>query len=264
MNPEHSCKHHDCCFHHAKNCHDACCLRLTDLGVTAEDGRQLLHDVNLHIHCGEIVSIIGPNGAGKSTLFKAILGQQPYQGTIHFETSGGHPARPKVGYVPQSPAFDSGDPLTVLDLFAASISRWPVCLPVPKILRLKVSDCLERVHGAKLLDRRVGTLSGGELQRVLLALALEPLPHVLILDEPLSGVDIEGAAQLMDMLDELRRKFDLSILLSTHDFDSLRTYSDQVILLKETVLYSGTPAEVLGSEEFRRVFHLGGRKEGQA
>jgi len=144
----------------------------------------------------------------------------------------------------------------VLDLFVSAISRWPVCLPIPKALRDKVSACLERVHGAALLDRRVGALSGGELQRVLLAMALEPLPHILILDEPLSGVDIEGAAQLMDMLDELRRRFDLSILLSTHDFDTLRTYSDQVVLLRETVLASGTAEQVLSSPVFRQVFRL--------
>lgn len=260
MSQDMPCNHKDCCHHHkSQSCHDACCLRLEGLSVTAADGQSLLSDINLHIHCGELVSVIGPNGAGKSTLFKAILGQQPYQGTIHFEAAGGHPARPRVGYVPQSPAFDPGDPLTVLDLFTAAISPWPACLPIPGRLRNRVSACLERVHGVQLLDRKVGTLSGGELQRVLLAMALEPLPHILILDEPLSGVDVEGAAQLMDMLDELRRRFDLSILLSTHDFDTLRRYSDQVILLKKTVLAAGSPDEVLDSPAFRAVFHLGGK-----
>jgi len=265
MSRDMPCDHRDCCHHHkSQDCHDACCLRLEDLSVTAPDGQRLLRDVNLHIHCGELVSLIGPNGAGKSTLFKAILGEQPYQGTIRFETSGGHPARPRVGYVPQSPAFDPGDPMTVLDLFAAAVSRWPVCLPVPKKLRERVAGCLERVRGAGLLDRRVGTLSGGELQRVLLAMALEPLPHVLILDEPLSGVDVEGMSQLMDMLDELRRRFDLSILMSTHDFDTLRRYSDQVILLKETVLAAGSAGEVLESAAFRQVFHLDGGRGASA
>lgn len=263
MNNEHPCGHHDCHHHHqSQNCHDSCCLRLEDLSVTAPDGQRLLSNINLHIHCGEIVSIIGPNGAGKSTLFKAILGQQPYRGTIHFETSGGHAARPRVGYVPQSPSFDPGDPLTVLDLFSSAISRWPVCLPAPKSLREKVSSCLDRVHGGDLLDRRMGTLSGGELQRVLLAMALEPLPHILVLDEPLSGVDIEGAALLMDMLDQLRQRYDLSILLSTHDFDSLRRYSDQVVLLKETVLASGSAEQVLSSDAFRQVFRMNFGKEG--
>ena len=247
--------------HHGPSCHDACCLQIRGLSVTAEDA-DLLKDVDLHIHCGQIVAVIGPNGAGKSTLFRAILGQVPYTGEIRFERAGGRRTRPLVGYVPQSPAFDPGDPVSVLDLFASAIGRWPVFLPVPRALRERVAACLDRVHARELLDRRVGTLSGGELQRVLLAMALEPLPHILILDEPLSGVDIEGAAQLMDMLDELRRRFDLSILLSTHDFDTLRRYSDQVILLRETVLAAGTADQVLSSAAFRQVFHLGLGKEG--
>ena len=105
-------------------------------------------------------------------------------------------------------------------------------------------------------DNAIGTLSGGELQRVLMALALEPLPQILILDEPLSGVDVGGEHLLMDMLDEIRRTYDLSILFSTHDFSTLQQYADKVILLKSTILKTGTPAEVLTSPEFRSVFHL--------
>ena len=129
-------------------------------------------------------------------------------------------------------------------------------LPTPKRLRARVAGCLERVHGEGLIDKRMGALSGGELQRVLLALALEPLPHTLILDEPLSGVDIDGERQLLDMLDEIRTSYDLSILLSTHDFATLEGYADKVILLKNSVLKVGAPGEVLSSEEFRAVFHL--------
>ena len=91
----------------------------------------------------------------------------------------------------------------------------------------------------------MGALSGGQLQRVLLALALEPVPHILILDEPLSGVDIEGEHQLLEMLDELRTQYDLSIFLSTHDFATLEQYADKVILLQKQVLKAGTPEEVL-------------------
>ncbi len=242
--------------HAATGCHNVCCLKVNNLGVSSQDGKQILHDVNLHIHCGQIVAVIGPNGAGKSTLFKAILGQLPYTGSIHFETSGGHPALPRVGYVPQSPAFDPGEPITVLDLLAAAVFHWPVCLPIPKEKRRQIFSLLKRVRGEDLMDHKVCTLSGGELQRVLLAMALEPLPHILILDEPLSGVDIEGVTQLMNMLDAFRLQYDLSILLSTHDFDSLHQYADQAVLLNETVLTSGTPEEVLSSAEFRRIFHL--------
>ena len=153
--------------------------------------------------------------------------------------------------------------MSVFDFFSAAISKWPVFLPSPKKLRARVADCLARVHGESLMDKRMGALSGGELQRVLLALALEPLPHILILDEPLSGVDIDGEKQLLDMLDEIRTRFDLSILLSTHDFATLDQYADKVILLKSQVLKVGPPQEVLSSPEFQEVFHLALGKGGQ-
>ena len=236
-------------------CSRACCLRAEGLGVTAGD-QVILHDVDFHLHCGEITALIGPNGAGKSTLFKTVLGQLPHTGTIDFQKAGGRHTRPLIGYVPQSPSFDRGDPVSVLDLFSASISDWPVFLPTPKRLRTRVETCLSRVHAESLIDKRIGALSGGELQRVLLAMALEPVPHILILDEPLSGVDIEGEKQLLDMLDEVRTQYDLSILLSTHDFATLEEYADKVILLQSTVLEAGKPAQVLSSQAFRDVFHL--------
>ena len=236
-------------------CSRACCLRAEGLGVTAGD-QVILYDVDFHLHCGEITALIGPNGAGKSTLFKTVLGQLPHTGTIDFQKAGGKHTRPLIGYVPQSPSFDRGDPVSVLDLFSASISDWPVFLPTPKRLRTRVETCLSRVHAESLIDKRIGALSGGELQRVLLAMALEPVPHILILDEPLSGVDIEGEKQLLDMLDEVRTQYDLSILLSTHDFATLEEYADKVILLQGTVLKAGKPTEVLSSPEFREVFHL--------
>ena len=236
-------------------CDRSCCLKVAHLGVSMGD-QVILEDVNFHLHCGEITALIGPNGAGKSTLFRTILGQLPHSGEIDFQRAGGKHTRPLIGYVPQSPSFDRGDPVSVLDLFIASIADWPVFLPTPKKLRERVLRCLSRVHGEDLLDRAMGALSGGQLQRVLLALALEPVPHILILDEPLSGVDIEGERQLLDMLDEVRQQYDLSILLSTHDFATLEEYADKVILLQSSVLKSGPPREVLSSHEFRDVFHL--------
>ncbi len=244
------------------HCARACCLRAEGLGVTAGD-QVILHDVDFHLHCGEITALIGPNGAGKSTLFKTVLGQLPHTGTIDFQKAGGKHTRPLIGYVPQSPSFDRGDPVSVLDLFSASISDWPVFLPTPRRLRARVAECLSRVHAEGLIDKRIGALSGGELQRVLLAMALEPVPHILILDEPLSGVDIEGEKQLLDMLDEVRTQYDLSILLSTHDFATLEEYADKVILLRGTVLEAGKPAQVLSSQAFRDVFHLTLGREGR-
>ena len=236
-------------------CSRACCLRAEGLGVTAGD-QVILHDVDFHLHCGEITALIGPNGAGKSTLFKTVLGQLPHTGTIDFQQAGGKHTRPLIGYVPQSPSFDRGDPISVLDFFTAATSKWPVCLPIPQKYRERCRMSLERVHGGDLLDKPMGGLSGGQLQRVLLALALEPVPHILILDEPLSGVDIEGEHQLLEMLDELRTEYDLSILLSTHDFATLNQFADKVILLNKRILKVGPPDEVTASPEFYETFHL--------
>ncbi len=242
---------------HAGSCRDACCLKIEDLSVRFGTEAVLEH-VNLHMHCGQIVALIGPNGAGKSTLIKAILGQRAYQGTITFTPAGGRVEKLRIGYVPQSPAFDHGDPISVLDLFACCLSRRPGFLPVSRRFRQLVLEKLANVHGEGLIDKRIGDLSGGEVQRVLLALALEPMPHMLILDEPLSGVDVEGMELLMDMLDEIRRKFDLSILMTTHDFSMLERYCDRVVLLRRQILRQGTPLEVLSSEEFAQAFHMGG------
>lgn len=239
---------------HNKSCSSACCLRLQDVCVTIGT-QQIVKNVSMHVHCGELVALIGPNGAGKSTVIKAILRQQGYEGVIAFSAPGlRHRKPPRIGYVPQSPAFDPGDPMSVADLFTCCMSKRPAFLGLSKSMRRTVEECLDRVHGRDLIDKRVGTLSGGELQRVLLALALEPLPNILILDEPMSGVDAAGNVQLMDMLDELRRTYDLSILMTTHDFGMLETYADQVVLIDGSVLSSGTPAHVLGSEGFRKVF----------
>lgn len=242
-------------------CSGTCCLTVQNLGLTLDED-VILKNINLHMHCGEMVALIGPNGAGKTSLFNSILGRIAYTGTIHFAPAGGEPSRPLIGYVPQSPTFDPGDPISVLDFFAAAISPWPVFLPIPSSLRSRVSACLSRVQGTALIDKRLGTLSGGELQRVLLAMALEPLPQILILDEPLSGVDIEGEHQLLTMLDEIRHRYDLSVLFSTHDFAMLPQYADKVILLQHEILKSGTPSEVLSSPEFRSVFHLKVTREG--
>ncbi|MEA4964685.1 MAG: metal ABC transporter ATP-binding protein [Oscillospiraceae bacterium] len=245
---------------HHGGCDNACCLKVLDLTVRI-GGDLILDHVNLHMHCGQMVALIGPNGAGKSTLIRSILGQREYEGAITFSTPGRPDQKPRIGYVPQSPSFDRADPVTVQDLFVSCISRRPAFLPVTQALRQTILACLKTVRGEGLIDKRIGALSGGELQRVLLALALEPMPNILILDEPLSGVDVEGMELLMDMLSEIRRSLDLSILMITHDFSMLGSYVDQVVLLDKTVLRAGAPDDVLESDEFMRAFHLGGGQQ---
>ncbi len=243
--------------HHGGSCGHSCCLRVENLSVRIGSD-PILQGVNLHVHCGELVALIGPNGAGKSTFLKAILGQREYEGVIAFSEPGQRSKKPRIGYVPQSPNFDPSDPISVADLFACCMGRRPAFLGMGKTMRNFVLECLERVHAQDLINKRVGTLSGGELQRVLLALALEPMPNILILDEPLSGVDVEGMETLMDMLDEIRKNYDLSILMTTHDFSMLPRYADQVVLIDHAVLIQGQPEAVLDSPEFHRAFHMKG------
>lgn len=226
--------------------------------VKTFDGFRALDGVTMTVPRGAVYGLVGPNGAGKSTLIRAILGQRDYEGKITFHEASGKQTKLRIGYVPQSPAFDRGDPVSVMDLFTCCIFRRPAFLRPTKAMREKVLACLENVHGEALIDKRIGALSGGELQRVLLALALEPMPNILILDEPLSGVDVEGMSLLMDMLDEIRKKFDLSILMTTHDFSMLERYCDQVVLLQGKILRRGTPLDVLSSDEFAKAFHMGG------
>lgn len=244
-------------FSHGGDCGHSCCLRVENLNVEIGEN-SILKDVNLHVHCGQMVALIGPNGAGKSTFLKAILGQREYRGIIAFSEPGQRSQKPRIGYVPQSPAFDPSDPVSVADLFSCCLSSRPAFLGQSKKQRKHILECLDRVHGTDLLDKRVGTLSGGELQRVLLALALEPMPNILILDEPLSGVDVEGMETLMDMLDEIRKTYDLSILMTTHDFTMLERYADMVVLIDHGVVAMGSPAQVLNSPQFRETFHMKG------
>ena len=244
---------------HGGDCGHSCCLRIENLSVTIGSDK-ILQNVNLHVHCGQMVALIGPNGAGKSTLLKALLGEREFDGNIIFSAPGSRRAKARIGYVPQSPNFDPGDPVSVADLFTCCLSRRPAFLGASKSDRELILECLDRVHGEDLIDKRVGTLSGGELQRVLLALALEPMPNILILDEPLSGVDIEGQTGLMDMLDEIRHEYDLSILMTTHDFSMLGRYADRVVLIDHEIKCQGTPEEVLDSPQFRAAFRM---KEGK-
>ena len=120
---------------HNGGCGDSCCLKIQNLSVKIGKD-DILKDVSLHIHCGEMVALIGPNGAGKSTLLKAILGQREYEGVVSFSAPGlRHKRAPRIGYVPQSLNVDSGTPATVLDMALTYTSRWPAFLPVPRRLR---------------------------------------------------------------------------------------------------------------------------------
>ena len=234
------------------------CLKINHITVRRAD-TVLVQDVSLHAHCGEITAIIGRNGAGKSTLFKAILGEVPHKGEVIFTGHGGTPTKrkPRIGYVPQSLNVDEGSPATVLDVAVTFTTRYPAFLPVPRRLRREIEAHFARFAAAELLDKPIGRLSGGELQRALLAVATRPHPDMLMLDEPVSGVDRAGLQAFYELLEQLRRD-DMVILLISHDLDYVRRHADRVVLLDREVLSSGSPEDVFACDAFRQAFAIGG------
>ncbi|HEX3032715.1 MAG TPA: metal ABC transporter ATP-binding protein [Bacillota bacterium] len=231
-----------------------CCTKIENFGVTR--GRtEILHNVNLHIHCGELTVLIGPNGGGKSTLLKAILGEIPHSGQLNFTNPvGSRAGHPLIGYVPQRLDFDAGSPISVLDLFMACQTKRPIWLSRSRALEDHTRQCLELVEAGHLLHKTLGDLSGGELQRVLLALALDPVPDLLLLDEPISGVDRHGMTVFYNLVSEIRKNFDLSIILVSHDLASVRKYADRIVFLDKSVKCQGSPEEVLNNRELCQLF----------
>ena len=235
-------------------CGGKCCTRIEKLSVI-RGSQVILSDIDLHFHCGELTAVIGPNGAGKSTLLKAMIGETKYEGKINFrDATGSRKGRPLIGYVPQRWDFDPTSPLSVQDLYGASLGTSPVWLTGRGKIRQQVLDSLVKVQAEHLVDRRLGELSGGEIQRVLLALALVPLPELLLLDEPVSGIDFTGRELFYRTVAQLREQYDLSIILVSHDLELVARYADRMILLNKTVQCVGTPNDVLVDEGVRRSF----------
>jgi zinc transport system ATP-binding protein len=235
-----------------------CCTRIEHFGVVRNQ-YEILKDINLHIHCGELTALIGPNGAGKSTLLKAILGDMPHSGKLVFlDAKNRHTNRPVVGYVPQKLDLDISSPASVMDLFAAACTNRPVWCFRSKSVYESTLASLEQVEAGHLINRRLGALSGGELQRVLLALALNPLPDLLLLDEPVSGVDQNGLQLFYSMVSDLRRNYDLSIILVSHDLKLVAEFADRVVFLNnKTVESCGTPNEVFSDPKVTDLFGIG-------
>ena len=217
----------------------------------------VLHDIAFTLDAGCILGLLGPNGAGKSTLLRAILGEIPHAGSLRFVDAGDrHTDHPVIGYVPQYLRLDVSAPTTVMDLFMACLTVRPVWLFSARRYRRRAAENLVRVHAEHLMDRRLGALSGGELQRVLLALALDPMPNLLLLDEPVSGVDQNGLSLFYEIVADLRAKEDLAILLISHDLGMVARHADKVVLMDRGIAAEGTPAEVFESPLMERIFGI--------
>lgn len=230
------------------------CIKVNHLGVRFGE-QVILEDVNLHMHCGSINAIIGKNGAGKSTLIRAMLGDIPHEGDIEFrDRENGRIRRLKIGYVPQNINIEKNMPVSVYDLIASYQYRMPVFLVKSRKIAEEIKEALRIFEAEDLLDRQVCNLSGGQLQRVLLAMAVMDEPNLLLLDEPVSGVDQNGMELFYRTMVYLKENFDLSIVLISHDLDYVAKYADKVILLDKTVLKEGSAQEVFASSQFQEIF----------
>ena len=217
---------------------DAPLIEAQGLGVR-QGARWLVRGIDLSIRPGEIVTLIGPNGSGKSTTVKALLGI--------IETAEGRlqsRADLRIGYVPQSLAIDRTMPLTVRRLMTLTGRHDPA----------EIERALDDVGIAGLAERPVQQLSGGEFQRALLARALVRRPQLLVLDEPVRGVDFAGEIALYELIHDIRERLGCAILMISHDLHIVMGQTDRVVCLNGHVCCSGTPQTVAASPEYRALF----------
>ncbi|MEM7215519.1 MAG: metal ABC transporter ATP-binding protein [Pseudomonadota bacterium] len=198
-----------------------------------------MRGVDLNIHSGEIVTLIGPNGSGKSTTAKMALGiLDPDEGSVKRRDNL------VVGYVPQKISIDWTLPLTV-DRFMHLTGKLPLD---------EVNSAIDATGVDHLRREEVRTLSGGEFQRVLLARAIARKPDILVLDEPVQGVDFAGEIALYELISDIRNKLDCGILMISHDLHVVMAATDQVLCLNGHVCCSGTPSAVVGNREYQSLF----------
>jgi zinc transport system ATP-binding protein len=213
--------------------------------VTIEAGGvPIVTSVRATVPPGSFTAIIGANGAGKTTLLLALLGRIAHRGRVRLipATPG---VEPRVGYVPQRLEFDRGMPLTVMEVLLMGRQRRPLWFRPKPQLRAEALELLAQVGAGHLQDRQFGALSAGEQQRVLVALALQRDPDLLILDEPAAGVDILGEQLLCGLLDRLRAERGFTQLMVSHDLAVVTAHADHVICLNHRLIGEGPPREIL-------------------
>lgn len=213
----------------------------------------ILEEVSFTVAQGEVAALIGPNGSGKSTLMRTILGLiPPRSGRIALFGKHLHAVRDMIGYVPQRFDFDREFPLTVREFM--DLARHAHCPPS------RIAEKIKEVGlPAKVLDQRLGSLSGGQLQRTLIAQAILNNPAILFLDEPSSGIDIAGEATLYEIIGHLNREHGTTILLVSHDIGAVSDLVDNVICVNKKLLCYGPPRSAL---TLRKMHELFGPQEG--
>jgi zinc transport system ATP-binding protein len=225
-------------------------------------GVRILHHVHATLERGRITAVIGLNGSGKTTLLRALLKEVPYSGRIKFNCGHDHsrPVPEHVGYVPQKLRTDANLPLTVRDLLALALQRRPLFLGVSRAVEKVMVKLLERVSVREpqtMLDRPVEKLSGGELQRVLMGLAMHPDPELLLLDEPAAGIDFQDQEKFYALIGRLNKETGVTIALVSHEVEVVSKYADHVLCLKDgRIQCEGSPREISLAEMLTRTFGL--------
>jgi zinc transport system ATP-binding protein len=233
-------------------------VTIRDLHV-ALGGKEILHCLDADIERHRVTALIGLNGSGKSTLLRALVKEIPYRGTIAFHCGHDHthPTPEHVGYVPQKLRIEANLPLTVYDLFGMALQRRPLFLGVSRAVRERIHKMLDRVGALKLLHQPVEKISGGELQRVLLALALNPKPELLLLDEPAAGIDFQDQQAFYDLIGDLNRETGVTVVLVSHEMSVVSKLAHHVLCLKEgRIKCQGAPTEIITSEMLAETFGM--------
>ncbi len=230
-------------------------LRVDQVSV-ALAGQQILDQVSFTLRAGEFTGLIGPNGAGKTTLLRVILGlQRPSAGTV---TVLGQPRSPRsqpIGYVPQKVLLDPDLPMRARDLVALGLDGNRYGLRLRSSQRGQaVSEMLHAVDAERFADARVGTLSGGEQQRVLIAHALISRPRLLLLDEPLANLDLRSGQEIISLLARIAREQQIAVLLSAHEMNPLLPVMDRVVYVAGGRAASGPTDEIVTSEVLSRLY----------
>jgi zinc/manganese transport system ATP-binding protein len=218
---------------------DGVCVRLA--------GREVLHDVRFTIRAGQFVGLIGSNGAGKTTLLRVILGlQAPATGTVRIAGRPRSRGSQLIGYVPQRILLDPDMPLRARDLVGLGLDGHRLGIPLPSRKRRQlVEEMLDAVDAERFADERVGNLSGGEQQRVLIAHALISAPRLLLLDEPLANLDIRSEQEVIALVARIAKDQRIAVLISAHEMNPLLPVMDRIVYMAAGRAASGTTSEVV-------------------